>query len=641
MAKSILVFISLFLTVQLFAFPSSQLLVETKGFQNAGANHTRQNLQKARLPSAIIAYPFSSNDVKLNPSRIKQRETLNTAYLYRLDPERLLHNFRVNAGLKSDAKPLEGWESPQCGLRGHFTGHYLSACAILIEKNGDTLLNKRIVYMVNALADCQQKLGGKYLSAFPESEFDTLEKKYGGVWAPYYTYHKIMQGLLDVYTLTGNEKAYRIVLNMADYVKSRMDKLPEAEIEKILYSAEANPTNEAGGMNDVLQNLYAISKDPAHLKLANIFDRKWFSQPLADGKDILSGLHSNTHIILVNGYASRYQNTHENYYHNAAKNFWDMLILHHAYVNGSSSGPRPISTTPTSRIAEHWGHADHLSATLTGEIAESCVTHNTQKLSATLFSWTADPKYANAYMNTFYNSVLASQNSENGEVVYHLPLGSPRKKNFLKENDFRCCNGTGIEAFAHLNTNIYFHDQHNLWVNLFIPSEVNWKEKGIKLEQNSDFPETPKTRIRISAQKPTIFALQLLIPSWANAQTKILVNGQPSKTKIKPSSFLKIDRIWKDGDTIELLFDFRFYLKPMPDNENVIAAFYGPVLLAFETEKEIILKGNQKSILQNLVKNESEFSFTLKNGNRTFSLKPLYAITNQSYGIYGTIRNEY
>ena len=184
-----------------------------------------------------------------------------------------------------------------------------------------------------------------------------------------------------------------------------------------------------------------------------------------------------------------------------------MLLNHHAYVNGSSSGPRPISTTPTSRIAEHWGHADHLSATLTGEIAESCVTHNTQKLTANLFCWTADPEYADAYMNTFYNAVLPIQNSENGAVVYHLPLGSPRTKNFLKENDFKCCNGSGIEAFAHLNSNIYFHDQNNLWVNLYIPSEVNWKEKGITIEQTTNFPEEPKTQITISAEKPTKFAL--------------------------------------------------------------------------------------------------------------------------------------
>jgi len=593
------------------------------------------------ISGEIKVLPFSPSEVVLNSSWIKEREALNTTYLHQLDPERLLHNFRVNAGLSSSAIPLEGWESPGCGLRGHFTGHYLSACAALIAKEGDALLRKRISYMIDELAVCQQKMGGKYLSAFPESEFDTLEKKYGGVWAPYYTLHKIMQGFLDVYTVTGNPKSYQVLLNIADYVEARMSKLPEAEIEKILYSAEANPTNEAGGMNEVLHNLYAVSKDPKHLKLAEVFDRKWFSQPLADGKDILSGLHSNTHIVLVNGYARRFENTSEVNFREAAENFWDMLIHHHAYVNGSSSGPRPISTTPTSRIAEHWGHADHLSATLTGEIAESCVTHNTQKLTANLFCWTAAPKYADEYKNTFYNAVLPIQNSENGEVVYHLPLGSPRTKNFLKENDFKCCNGSGIEAFAHLNSNIYFHDQNNLWVNLFIPSTVNWKEKGIKLEQMTGFPEEPKTRIRISAEKPTSFALKLLIPSWANAQTRVLVNGQSVKNKIKPLSFATIDRTWKTGDTIDLVFDYEFHLKSMPDNQNVIALLFGPVLLAFETDKELILKGSQDEILHSLSKQPNEFSFILKNKGNDYKLVPFYQITKASYGVFATIRNEY
>jgi uncharacterized protein len=610
--------------------------------QNFACNPDVPGNQISKANSGEIkVLPFSPSEVVLNSSWIKEREALNTNYLHQIDPERLLYNFRVNAGLPSSAKPLEGWESPECGLRGHFVGHYLSACATLIAQDGDALLSKHISYMIDEMAVCQQKMGGKYLSAFPESEFDTLEKKYGGVWAPYYTFHKIMQGLLDVYTLTGNKNAYQILLNMTDYVEGRMSKLAEAEIEKILYSAEANPTNEAGGMNEVLHNLYAVSKDPKHLKLAEVFDRKWFSQPLTDGKDILSGLHSNTHIVLVNGYARRFENTHETDYRKAAENFWDMLFHHHAYVNGSSSGPRPISTTPTSRIAEHWGHADHLSATLTGEIAESCVTHNTQKLTANLFCWTADPEYADAYQNTFYNAVLPIQNSENRAVVYHLPLGSPRTKNYLKENDYKCCNGSGIEAFAHLNSNIYFHDQNNLWVNLFIPSEVNWKEKGIKLEQTTDFPEEPKTQIKISAEKPTPFALKLLIPSWANAQTKVLINGQPFKTKIKPASFVTIDRMWKDGDQLELVFTYNFYLKSMPDNKNVVALFYGPVLLAFESDKELILKGSQQEILQNLTKQSNSFSFILKNNGIDYKLVPFYQITKASYGVYATIRNEY
>lgn len=621
------------LTIGFFA-----LLAIFNATQNFAGN---PEVQERKVSGAIKVLPFSPSEVVLNSSWIKEREVLNTNYLHQLDPERLLHNFRVNAGLPSSAKPLEGWESQGCGLRGHFVGHYLSACAVLIAKDEDALLSKGIGYMIDELAVCQQKMGGKYLSAFPESEFDTLEKKYGGVWAPYYTLHKIMQGLLDVYTVTGNPKAYHVLLNMADYVEARMSKLPEAEIEKILYSAEANPTNEAGGMNEVLHNLYAVSKDPKHLKLAEVFDRKWYYQPLADGKDILSGLHSNTHIVLVNGYARRFENTSESDFRKVAENFWDMLLNHHAYVNGSSSGPRPIATTPTSRIAEHWGHADRLSATLTGEIAESCVTHNTQKLTANLFQWTANPEYADAYMNTFYNAVLPIQNSENGAVVYHLPLGSPRTKNFLTEQDYKCCNGSGIEAFAHLNSNIYFHDQSSLWVNLFIPSAVNWKEKGITLEQITNFPEEPKVRFTISAKQPTDFALKVLIPSWANTQTRILVNGQPVKTKIKLLSFATIDRTWKTGDTVELIFNYQFHLKSMPDNPNVIALLYGPVLLAFETDKELILKGSQEQILQSIRKQTEGFSFILKNNGIDYKLVPFYQITKVSYGVYTTIRNDY
>jgi hypothetical protein len=360
-----------------------------------------------------------------------------------------------------------------------------------------------------------------------------------------------------------------------------------------------------------------------------------------EGKDILSGLHSNTHIVLVNGFARRYENTGEPQFRDAVVNFWEMLLNHHAYVNGSSSGPRPVSTTPTSRIAEHWGHADHLSATLTGEIAESCVTHNTQKLTASLFSWTAAPEYADSYLNTFYNAVLPIQNSKNEQVVYHLPLGSPRTKIYLKENDFKCCNGSGIEAFAQLNSNIYFHDKNNLWVNLFIPSEVNWKEKGITLEQRTNFPEEPKTQISISAEKPTQFALNLLIPSWANSKTEVLVNGKPFKTKIKPVSFVTIDREWKDGDQVELIFLYDFHLKTMPDNNNVIALYYGPVLLAFETSKELILKSSHEEILQSLSKQHNEFSFRLKNNGIDYKLVPFYQLTNESYGVYATIRNEY
>ncbi|WP_100614370.1 beta-L-arabinofuranosidase domain-containing protein [Confluentibacter citreus] len=593
--------------------------------QNPLANH---DIEKAK--------PFSSTSVILSPSWIKHREDLNTNYLESLDAERLLHNFRVNAGFPSNAKPLDGWESPSLGLRGHFVGHYISAVSTLVERNKEPLLTQHLNYMIEELYKCQQALGNGYLSAFPEKDFDTLEATFGGVWAPYYTYNKIMQGLLDAYTKTNNQKAYKMVVDMASYVEKRMSKLDDATIEKLLYTAAANPSNEAGAMNEVLYKLYRVSKNPNHLKLAKIFDRDWFVTPLANNDDILSGLHSNTHLVLVNGFAERYAVTGEALYKNAVYNFWDMLINHHAYANGSSSGPRPNVTTKTSLTAEHWGVPDQLSNTMTKEIAESCVSHNTQKLTATLFSWTANPMYAETYMNTFHNSVMALQSANTGAVVYHLPLGSPRKKIFLKDNDFRCCNGSSIEAFSQLNSGIYYHDDSNLWVNLYVPSKVNWDEKNISIEQTGNFPTSSEVSFSVSAKKKTAFNLNLFVPSWGK-KVEVYVNNIKQEIEITPNSYVHINREWKNSDTVKLVFHYDFCIKTMPDDKNVIAIFYGPILMAFQNDSEIILKGKHETILSQLSKNDNVFS--LDNADSTYILKPLYNIDEDMYSVYATIRN--
>lgn len=585
------------------------------------------------------AKPFSNAAVTLRPSWIKQREELNTRFLKSLEPDRLLHNFRVNAGLPSDAQPLEGWEAPKIGLRGHFVGHYLSAISCAVEKYHDAQLAGALNYMIEELYKCQQALGNGYLSAFPEKDFEVLETRYSGVWAPYYTYHKIMQGLLDAYVRTGNKKAYDMVIQMASYVDRRMSRLDARTIEKVLYSVGANPSNEAGAMNEVLYKLYKVSKNPKHLALAKIFDRDWFLIPLSQNQNILSGLHSNTHLVLVNGFAQRYSIMRDKPYYDAVVNFWNMLMKEHTYVNGSSSGPRPNVVTRTSLSAEHWGVPGHLSNTLTKEIAESCVSHNTQKLTSTLFTWEANPIYADVYMNTFYNSILALQSAHTGACVYHLPLGSPRKKTFLKENDFRCCNGSTIEAFALLNSGIYYHNDSTLWVNLYVPSELDWKEKNICLEQSGEFPMNSSVEFSVSVKKQTAFGLNLFIPSWAKA-VDVFVNGEKQQTEITPDSYVSINRKWKNKDKVRLVFHYDFYIKTMPDDKNMIAIFYGPILLAFENGSELILKGTPEDILNGLkVQGDDNGSFTLNNGGRVYSLKPLYAIEEHSYGVYATIRN--
>ncbi len=586
----------------------------------------------------IRATPFSNKEVILDSSFIKHREQLNINYLKSLDPDRLLHNFRVNAGLPSDAEPLDGWEAPYIGLRGHFVGHYLSASSMIVEKYNDEQLGESINYLINQLFLCQNELGNGYLSAFPEKEFETLEKHFGGVWAPYYTFHKIMQGLLDVYIRLDNEKAYLMLLDMADYVAMRMENLSEDTIEKMLYTAHANPANESGAMNEILYKIYRISGDQRHLKLAQLFDRSWFFNPLQENKDILSGLHSNTHIALVNGFAERYRITGERRYYEAVSNFWKMLQDHHVYANGSSSGPRPNVTTRTSLTAEHWGVPNHLSNTFTGEISESCVTYNTQKLTSFLFSVTADPMYASVYMNTFYNATLPVQSNSTGMVVYHLPLGSPRKKSFLKENDYKCCNGSSIEAFAQLNRGIYYHDHENLWVNLFIPSTVNWTEKSLSLKQSGDLLKEKKLQFEISAAEVTNFTLNLLVPKGVNVAS-LSINGEQQKIKVISNSYISLNRDWHNDDIITVAFEYDFYFKSTSDNPNVAAVFYGPILLAFESKSEIILKGDLEELPEHFTVNSDFVSYQLVNDNKKYILRPFYQIENQSYGVYATLRN--
>ncbi len=590
--------------------------------------------------SELVLQSFPLNAVTLTDSWVKEREELNTAYLHSLDADRLVHNFKVNAGLESNAQSLEGWEAPWSGLRGHFTGHYLSAASALVYKNNDSLLAARLNYMVDELEKCQQALGdGGNLSAFPERDFDHIETYFTGVWAPYYTYNKVMQGLLHTYLYIGNEKAYRMVLKMADYVGERMERLDVKSRKRMLQMLQANPQNEVGAMNEVLYALYGVSKESKHLELARVFEPEWMMKYLLKSEDALSGLHANTHIVLVNGYAKSYDVTGDVTYRLVTENFWNMLIQSHAYANGTSSGPRPNPTTPTAIRAEHWGIPNQLAATLSGEIAESCVTHNTQKLSASLFSWTGDARYADAYMNTFYNGVMALQSAHTGRCTYHLPLGSPRDKKWLTENDFRCCNGSSIEAFATLNNNIYFHDGTNLWVNMYIPTTLNWEEQGISLSQQGEFPLKPQVVISIdSVPEVADFTLNLFIPSWAKG-TQISINAEDAGAA-SPMSYKSIHRTWKAGDRIVLDFAYDFHVKPMPDDKNVMAIFYGPMMLAFVDKGEIVLKGSVEVVLQGLSR-ENDKDFYLQNGDRKFCLTPFFLIENETYSVYVGIDNRY
>lgn len=234
---------------------------------------------------------------------------------------------------------------------------------------------------------------------------------------------------------------------------------------------------------------------------------------------------------------------------------------------------------------------------------------------------------------------MALQSGHTGACVYHLPLGSPRKKMYLKENDFRCCNGSTIEAFTLLNSGIYYHSDNALWVNLYIPSKVDWKENEVILEQKGEFPADNSIELTVSPRKKKEFTLNLFIPAWAK-NVAVYINDNKEEIETTPNSYVSLSRKWSAQDKIRLVFDYAFYLKPMPDDENVVALFYGPMLLAFEDGSELILKGSHADLLRNIsVADDRNNSFSLLNNGKKYQLKPLYTVEEEAYGVYATLRD--
>jgi len=518
--------------------------------------------------NVALAEPFDLSQVRLEDSIFKTNEELDQKYLLSLDPDRLLHTFRINAGLPSTAQPLGGWEDPKCGLRGHFMGHYLSACAEMYAATGDKRFLDRGTYLVTELGKCQDAIGTGYLSAFPATAFDTLEAKYGGVWAPYYTIHKIMAGLLDQYHYCGNRQALEIACKMADYFQARMAKLAPGQIDKMLHTAGHGPQNEFGGMSEVLHNLYAITGEQRYLAFADVFDREWVLNPLSMGQDQLSGLHANTHIPQVIGFARHYELTGDDRYRRAADYFWSQVTRHHSYVTGSNSK------------GEHFLPPDIESHALGPDTGETCNVYNMLKLSQHIFTWEADAAVADYYELALYNHILSSIDPDSGMTTYFLSLKPGHFKIYsTPENSFWCCTGTGIENHAKYGAAIYYHHADTLWVNLFIASRLDWQEKGVTLTQNTTFPESDKTTLTVAATKPTSLKILLRFPAWTKGVT-LKINGQAQDVKAAPGSYIALDRAWQNGDKIEYTLPMSLHLHRAADDAKSIAVMYGPLVLA-------------------------------------------------------------
>lgn len=516
--------------------------------------------------STMKAQPFPLTDVRLLNGPFKHAQDLDHKYLLSLDPDRLLHAFRVTAGLPSSARPYGGWERPDCELRGHSMGHYLTACSLMYASTGDEKLKQRVDAIVTELARCQQALpkqgySGGYLSAFPESWFDRVDARQR-VWAPWYTMHKILAGLLDAYTYCGNQQALETLIKLVDWVKFRVDRLTPEQMQASLQT-------EFGGMNEVLANLYAVTKDRQHLRIAQAFDHKVIFAPLAAGQDKLDGLHANTQIPKVIGAAREYELTGDTAYRDIATFFWQQVARKRSYVIGGHSD------------REHFFPLTDFDKHLSPVTAETCNTYNMLKLTRHLFSWQPSADLMDFYERGLFNQILASQRPSNGMMTYFVPLNAGHFKVYSNpESSFWCCTGTGMENHAKYNDTIYFHDGDSLYVNLFIASELNWSQRKLKVRQATQFPHEETTRLVFTIEKPTKLAVKVRVPSWAQPGASIHVNRAPVNVTLVPGSYASVDREWHDGDVLEVKLPMSIRTEELPGDPTHVAILNGPIVYA-------------------------------------------------------------
>jgi uncharacterized protein len=597
------------------------------------------------------AVPFRLGEVKvLDPELLRmRRQTFD--YMLSLDSDRLLHNFRVNAGIPSSAEPLYNRESPTNGWRGHYVGHFLSASGQMYASTGDTRIKAKAEAIVGELEKCQMKFGDKgYLSAFPESDFDNLEqgRPSAVLW---YALHKIMAGLLDIHEYCQSAQALQMLEGMAAWTDWRTGRLTEEQMQRTLQI-------EFGGMNEVLANLSAVTGNPRYLLVAKRFDHHAVMDRAAEGHDTLTGLHANTQVPKFIGAAREFELTGDPYYHDAAGFFWQQVVLHRSYVTGGNSVGERFRTPP-----------DVLASVLTDQTQETCNTYNMLKLTSHLFTWHAEPQYADYYERAFLNHILATPNPAQGSPLYYLGMQPGQwKVHFVPYEGFFCCCGTGLENFAKLGEGFYYHHAQAIWVNLFFASEVNWREKGVVIRQETRFPEEAGSRLIVETKSPAKFAMNVRIPYWADGAS-MKVNGKPfaSDEKLTPSSYGKIERTWKSGDVVEVNLPMHLHLRAMPDDPKLAAILYGPLVLAGElgtqdldpkniySDDKILHSGFPAIAVPELAGDQSALDKWIRPGEekdkplrfRTVgagrpddvTLSPFYRLFDQRYSVYWRFRS--
>lgn len=511
---------------------------------------------------------FSLKDVRLLPGIFREQELTDLNYIFSLDPDKLLAPFRREAGLPERSASYGNWE--KAGLDGHMCGHYLSALAMMYASTGDKRIPARLDYMINELKLCQDKNANGYLGGVPgsqklwqqvlEGNFAEYKKK----WVPFYNIHKAFAGLRDVYWYAGNTTARLMLIRFADWFCEIATKLNQQQLQDLL-------GNEHGGVNEVLADVYGITGNKKYLDAAYSFSHQAILQPLERDQDKLDNLHANTQIPKVIGFSRIAGYSGDSSYNHAAEFFWQTVVHHRTVANGGNS------------VREHFNASTDFSTMISSvEGPESCNTYNMLKLTEDLYLSDPDVSYVDYYEKALYNHILTTQRPGKGGFVYFTPMRPGHYRVYSQpQTSMWCCVGTGLENHAKYGKMIYTHSNTQLFVNLFIPSELTWKDKGLLLRQETKFPEQGATTLKILGIEENTFDLNIRYPSWVKeGALEIKINGTPVNVGAKPSSYVQLRRKWKKGDVITVQTPMQTRIENLPDGSHYEAVLHGPVLLA-------------------------------------------------------------
>ena len=528
----------------------------------------------AQIPAKVE--PFSVNDVKLTQSDFKHAEDMDIRYLLGIDPDRLLAPYLKEAGLTPKAQNYTNWENT--GLDGHIGGHYLSALSYMYASTGNAEIKGRLDYFISELKRCADANGNGYISGVPDGKKKWKEISEGNIrassfglndgWVPLYNIHKIFAGLRDAYLLTGNKDAKQMFINLTAWMYDLTKGLSDDQLQRMLDS-------EHGGLNETFADAAAISGDERFMQLAKRFSHKKVLDPLLRGEDRLTGMHANTQIPKVIGYKRIADIEGNDQWDKAAQFFWKTVVDNRSITIGGNS------------VREHFHPADDFSSMLTSEQGpETCNTYNMLRLTKMLYETSADTHYMDYYERALYNHILSTVNPIQGGFVYFTPMRSGHYRVYSQpQTSFWCCVGSGMENHARYGEMIYSHGgADNLYVNLFIPSELTWGKTLIT--QTNRFPAEEATTITVNPKKPAEFTIRVRIPEWTDAsKMQPTVNGQPVEAKAE-GGYLAISRKWAKGDKLHVQLPMSLRAVSLPDKSDNYSFMYGPIVLASSLGKQ-------------------------------------------------------